>query len=233
VAHADGTSSRKPAVAQYSPGKWKTWNDVPVGERNTLENLTNVWQQSTGYKVPLSSKDLLAIANAGITSQHDMGQFMEGYQGGKFDKVLNTMPWAKYGLDKDSYAAMSTTFETTYKKITGATISESALQQAFANPKDLSGGLLDSSQYAQQLMNDTAIQSTYGWVKYGMDYATWTQQKLSLGTSFGRTINDSEAATLLQYNKAATGSTATAVARTAASTTGPPAGAGVGQSATR
>jgi len=50
-------------------------------------------------------------------------------------------------------------------------------------------------------------------VKYGMDFAAWTQQKLSLGTSFGRTINDSEAATILQYNKAAAGSNMAATAK--------------------
>ena len=212
---------------------WKTWGDVPVNERNTLENLTTVWEQTIGYRKTLTVKDLLAIANGGITTQHDLGQFMQNYQGGKWDKLLNTMPWAKYGLDKDSYAAMATTFETTYKKITGSTISEAALQQAFANPKDMSGGLLDASQYAQQLMNDASIQKNFGWVKYGLDFTAWTQQKLQLQTTYGRTVSDSEAATILQYTKAATGSTATAQARTATAQAGAPVGAGVGGSATR
>jgi len=212
---------------------WKSWGDVPVGEQNTMDNLINIWQQTVGFKITFNAKDLLAFANAGLTSQHDIGQFMEKYHGGKFDKILNSMPWAKYGLDKDSYAAMATTFETTYKKITGSTISEAALQQAFANPKDMSGGLLDASQYAQQLMNDASIQKNFGWVKYGLDFTAWTQQKLQLQTTYGRTVSDSEAATILQYTKAATGSTATAQARTATAQAGAPVGAGVGGSATR
>src|SRR5665213_110044 len=107
-----------------SVANWKSWGDVPVGEQNTMDNLINIWQQTVGFKITFNAKDLLAFANAGLTSQHDIGQFMEKYHGGKFDKILNSMPWAKYGLDKDSYAAMANTFETTYKKITGATISE-------------------------------------------------------------------------------------------------------------
>ncbi len=97
----------------------------------------------------------------------------------------------------------------------------------------MSGGLLDASQYAQQLMNDAKIQATYGWVKYGLDFTAWTQQKLTLQGTFGHSIKDSEAATILQYTKAATGSSATAQARTATSQAGTPAGAGVSGSVTR
>ena len=210
---------------------WKTWKDVPTGEQNLLTNLADVWEQTIGFKIALSSKDLLALANAGVMTQHDLGQFASTKLGARFDKLLATMPWAKYGLDKDSYAAMATTFETTYKKITGQNISDAALQQAFANPKDMSGGLLDASQYAQQLMNDASIQAAYGWVKYGMDFTAWTQQKLQLQGTFGHTISDSQAATILQYTKAATGSTATAQAQRPQTQT--PSGTAVGQSSTR
>jgi hypothetical protein len=83
------------------------------------------------------------------------------------------------------------------------------------------------------LMNDASIQNAYGWVKYGMDFSAWTQQKLTLQGTFGHTVQDSQAATILQYTKAATGSAATATERTATPTTGTPVGAGIGQSATR
>ena len=207
---------------------WKTWNDVPVGERNVMANMVDVWEQTIGFKIALTTKDWLAMANAGITSQHDIGHFASVQLGSRFDKLLATMPWAKYGLDKDSYAAMSTTFETTYKKITGSTMSEAALQKAFANPKDLSGGLLDASQYAQQLMNDTAIQKQFGWVKYGLDYTAWTQQKLTLQGTFGAAVKDSEAATILQYTKAASGSNMSAIAHQTGQQGQAPAGAGAG-----
>lgn len=213
---------------------WTSWKDVPTGEQNALAGQVDLWEQSTGYQVPITSNDMLMMANAGLETQHDLGQwFANGANVGdnRFAAVIQTMPWAQYGLDKDTYTSMATTFGTEYTKVTGQNITADALKQAFQNPRDPTGGLLDASQYAQQLMNDVNIQNTYGWVKYGLDYAAWTQQKLQLQTSFGGpgAIQDSQAATILQYNKAATGATASVTAKQ----TGQQAPVGVGGSVVR
>jgi hypothetical protein len=81
-------------------------------------------------------------------------------------------------------------------------------------------------------MQDANIQKTYGWVKYGLDYSAWQQQKLSLRTSLGREVSDSEAAPLLQYNTQARGASQTAVASVPKSQPEPGA-FGVGQSVVR
>lgn len=141
-------------------------------------------------------------------------------------------PWAKFGLNKGEYASTSTIYSTEYKKITGQDISADALGKAFANPDEALGGLMTGSQYQQQLMQDANIQKTYGWVKYGMDFSQWQQQKLQMRTSMGRDISDSEAGALLQYHTQAAGSSATAQARVPQST--PTEGAaGLGQSVVR
>jgi hypothetical protein len=177
---------------------------VPPGEYNVLESNMQTWEALVGYSAEPTQTQLLAMANAGIQTLRDFGQYMATQDNAK--SVSQTMPWASYGLSKDEYQSAAATFGTEYKKITGQDISPDALQEAFKNPRDPTGGLLNVSQYSQQLMNDSAIQKQYGWVKYGMDFAAWTQQKLSLRTSFGRDINDAEAATILQYGKAASGS---------------------------
>jgi len=208
-------------------GGWASWKDVPIGEQNTLAGMVDIWEQSIGYQVPITANDLLLMVNAGVETQHDLGQWIANTAPDRFGTVIQNMPWAQYGMDKDTYAATAGTFETEYKKITGQDISKEALAQAFLSPPAAGGGIMTGSQYAQQLMNDQSIQNTYGWVKYGLDYASWTQTKLSMRTGMGRDINDAEAATLLQYNKAATGGSYSVTAKqTGQQSQAQPAGAG-------
>jgi hypothetical protein len=188
------------------------------------------WESLVGYSVEPSTAQLLAMANGGIQTLRDFGQFMSTAPNGQAASLK--MPWAKYGLTKDEYSSAANTFGTEYKKITGQDIPPDALQAAFQNPRDPTGGLLNTSQYAQQLMNDAAIQKQFGWVKYGLDFSAWTQQKLSMRTAFGRDIRDSEAATILQYNRAASGPNMGAQARQQGQQQGA-APAGVGQSIAR
>ncbi len=223
--------------ASYPIGSYTSWTGdptkgaVPAGEYNVLESLMGEWESLVGFSIEPSDAQLLAMANGGIQTLRDFGQFMSTQTNGQ--AASKTMPWAKYGLTKDEYSSAANTYGTEYKKITGQDISPDALQQAFQNPRDPTGGLLNTSQYAQQLMNDAAIQKQYGWVKYGYDYSAWTQQKLSMRSSYGRDINDAEAATILQYNKQASGANMGAVARAAGQQQEKPSGAGVAQSVAR
>jgi hypothetical protein len=204
---------------------------IPPGEYNVLESLMQEWESLVGYAVEPSSAQLLAMANSGIQTLRDFGQYMATQDSAK--TVSQNMPWANYGLTKDEYQSAASTFGTEYKKITGQDISPEALQAAFKNPRDPTGGLLNQAQYTQQLMNDANIQKQFGWVKYGLDFSAWTQQKLSMRTAFGRDINDAEAATILQYQKPASGANMGAVARAAGGQTQPPAALGVAGSIAR
>jgi hypothetical protein len=187
---------------------------VPPGQYNVLETLINEWLSITGFQTHMGNEELLELANAGVMTLRDLAQFAHRqWPGGDFTDVWAKMPWAKFGLSKDEYASASTIFGTTYKEMTGSEIPPEALDQAFQNPRDRTGGYLTGSQYKQQLFNDASIQKQYGWVKYGMDFSAWTQQKLTMRSAYGRDINDAEAATILQYHKAASGPNMGAVAR--------------------
>ena len=167
------------------------------------------WESLVGYSIEPTTEQLLTMANQGIVNLRDFGQFMSGQDNAK-DRV-GTMPWANYGITKDEYASASNIYRTEYKKVTGEEIGAAALKDAFQNPRDSS--LISGSRYQQQLMNDAAIQKQFGWVKYGLDFQSWTQQKISIRGAFGRDIQDSEAATILQYHHAASGPNMAATAR--------------------
>jgi hypothetical protein len=203
---------------------------VPPGEYNVLESLMQEWESLVGYSVEPTTAQLLAMANGGVQTLKDFGKYMSNQENAQ--SVAVSMPWANYGLTKNEYESASSIFGTEYKKVTGADISPEALQEAFKNPRDPTGGLLSGSQYQQQLMNDAAIQKQFGWVKYGMDFSAWTQQKLSMRTAYGRDINDAEASTMLQYHKAAAGPNMSAVAR-ASGQQSKESPTGVGQSVAR
>ena len=225
--------------ASYPVGSYTSWTGdpaqgaVPAGEYNVLESLLGEFEALIGYQSELGPAELLELANHGIQTLSDLGRFAVSWWPAQFGAILSAMPWAKYGLTKDEYASAASTYGTEYKKITGQDISPDALQQAFLNPRDPTGGLLNTSQYQQQLMNDANIQKQFGWVKYGLDYSAWTQQKLSLRGAFGRDINDAEAATILQYHKASSGPQYGVVARQVGRQGAPTAGEGVGGSVAR
>jgi hypothetical protein len=208
--------------AQAGPGPYNAFGDVPGGEQNVLKDLRNQFEQLIGFTQDISDAMLLQAANAHMTqSLSDFSKFATT-NGIKTDNY----PWAQYGLSKDEYASTAGIFATEYKKVTGQDISQSALQDAFKNPRDATGNLLTGSQYQQQLMQDANIQLTYGWVKFGMDYSAWTAQKLQSRTSFGRDIQDTEASAMLMYNHAATGATASVTAKQTGQQTQQPAGVG-------
>lgn len=225
-----------PPSRHYKIGEYTTLTGdpgqgaVPPGTYNVLEALMGEWESLVGYSVEPTTAQLLAMANGGVQTLKDFGNYMSTQDNAQ--SVTAAMPWANYGLTKNEYESASSIFGTEYKKVTGSDISPEALQEAFKNPRDPTGGLLSGSQYQQQLMNDAAIQKQFGWVKYGMDFSAWTQQKLSMRTAYGRDINDAEASTMLQYHKAAAGPNMGAVARASGQQSKEPA-TGVGQSVAR
>lgn len=189
------------------------WGDVPTYEQMQLQSYMDEFGRETGYQFPITNTFLLEMANAGVLTQQDFGNWAVGHLSGYMSKGLANMPWAQYGMTKDSYQQLATTYSTEYKKVTGQVIPPDQLTKAFLSANLAGGGLLSGAQYSQQLMNDAAIQKQYGWVKYGLDFAAWTQQKLSMRGAYGRDINDAEASTILQYNRQASGSNTNAIAR--------------------
>lgn len=212
--------------------KYTSWKNVPIFEQTQLHTMMDEFGRETGFKFKVTNTSLLAMANANVLTQQDFGTWAVAHTSSA-NPGLKSMPWAQYGLTKDSYQQLATTYSTEYKKVTGQDIPASALTKAFLTSNLTGGGLLSGSQYSQQLMNDTAMQKQYGWIKYGLDFSAWTQQKLSMRGAMGRNINDAEAANILQYTKAASGASMSAIAHQTGQQSQAPASAGVGQSVAR
>lgn len=183
-------------------------NQLELLTGNTLsisdDALVKVYQQQTPGTLAQFANTLNAVG--GIPADYKQAQ-----------------PWILYGLSFDQYQQQATTFATEYKKITGQDIPPSELQRAFTGMRGTSGAeygtgaLLTGSEYAQQLQNDSNIQKTFGWVKYGYDYQQFQQQKLQMRQSFGQDLTDQQATVQLQYLHAAGGANMSAVARPSSS----------------
>ena len=179
------------------------WGKVPLGEQNALTELANAWEKNTGYNFVVPDWAMLNMARYGFSTMQEFGSFVAG-QVAPFvtgnGNLAAQMPWAQYGMTKDTYAGLATTYGTEFKKLTGQDIPSDALQSAFAKVKDPTGaGFLSGSQYAQKLQSDTNMQNTYGWLKYGMDYSQFQQHKLGMTAAFGGTPTDAQATQALSY----------------------------------
>lgn len=183
---------------------WATWKDVPLGEQLQLLAIKDAWEQASGYQYLVDTDvALLAMARDGVSTMAEMGKYMNTHTDGS---IITRMPWAAYGLGRDQYQSLATTFGAEYKKVTGHDISAEALSKAFQSSQTGAGGLLTGSEYGQQLISDPEIQKTYGWVKYGLDYNQFQQQKLGMQQSFGQVLDDTQAIAQLTYFHASQGS---------------------------
>lgn len=171
----------------------------------TVATLVEAWQQSTGFKIPVSAQDVVNMAttdtlpgggNAGhpVTSAFDVGQWMSDMMVIQHSNAMDAMPWAAYGLTEDSYRSLHADYATTYKQMTGQDISEAELAKAFTQ----GSGEWTATQYEQALKNRSDIQNQFGWVKYGLDYLSFQQQKLKMNPAFGHQLTDQEGVAQLQ-----------------------------------
>lgn len=179
--------------------------DIPTGSRTLLDDFRNQWEALSGYALSVPDDVLVKVYQSGMPNT--LALFANHLMGtGWLPQIWkDTQPWLQYGINFDQYQSQAGTFATEYKKITGQDISSDDLTKAFGSLKDVTGGLLTASEYGQQLQNDLNIQKTYGWVKYGLDFQQFQQQKLQMRQSFGRDLTDQEASTQLQYLHAAQG----------------------------
>ena len=76
---------------------WANWASVPTGEQNWLAGMADIWLQTVGFRVPLGTAELFEMANAGVETQRDMGQFIQRqwgapWQAGGYGRTINEMP---------------------------------------------------------------------------------------------------------------------------------------------
>jgi hypothetical protein len=114
-------------------------------------------------------------------------------------ELQQNMPWAKYGLAADQFNAAINDYGSIYKDLTGQDPSPDQLAQALQ--KRYTG-----SELRTQLMQDANMLKTYGWLKYGMTYSQFQQNKQSMVTGLGFMPTDQQALLQLQYSQRATDS---------------------------
>ena len=172
----------------------------------SVATLALIWEQDTGFRIPISTQDIVNMATTKIlpgggqapavtTTMFDIGQYMSDLMVIQGNHALQTeMPWGQWGLSEDAYRSMHADYATTYKQLTGQDIPDAALSSAF---KD-GAGQWTAAQYEQSLKNSSSIQNQFGWIKYGLDYLGFQQEKLKMNPAFGHTLSDAEATSQLQ-----------------------------------
>ena len=173
-----------------------------------IRDLVNQWEQLAGYSVSVSDWDVSAMAAepGKYMTLFDVGQFMQWYSGNLWWQsvpagALDAIPWAKYGMSALEYNTKFEAYDNSFLQLTGQNLTQDLLDQALKTHQ----GVMTGAQFNTWLMSQDSIKNTYGWLKYGLDFQQFQQQKLQMQTSFGGQLSDAEAVVQLQYAHAAQG----------------------------
>jgi hypothetical protein len=154
--------------------------------------LQTQFQKLVGYNVPVSHEDLLAMSQSRVGSLFDFGQYMWTRMS---PELRQNMPWAAYGMDRDSFHAGMLDYGGTYFALTGETATPEVLAQAFK--ERYSGG-----EWRQHLTRDANMQKTYGWLRFGMEHQEFVRYKREQRQAFGSELTDEQAVKQLEYRHA-------------------------------
>lgn len=174
-----------------------------------VRDLVNQWEQLVGFSVQIPDwmvSEMADVTNyAGvskITSLFDVGRYMTVHIGDpKTGSLLwptdqaAAMPWAKYGMSSAEYGSKLESFDTSFRTLTGQAAPQNLIDQALSEHQ----GSMTGQQFETWLLTQESVKQTYGWLKYGLDFNQFQQQKLQMRTQFGRDLSDAEAVTQLQY----------------------------------
>jgi hypothetical protein len=155
------------------------------------------------------------MASEGITTLFDAGQFMLRHTpqsaGGNIpgatmvpNALYWQMPWAFYGMTRDQYLTRVEGYQKQYALLTGKNLD---VLGVFGSASGADQGMVASALrnnltpdlFAQQITSDVNMQITYGWLRYGLNFQQFQQQKLGMQQAFGNTLNDAQAVQQLQY----------------------------------
>lgn len=175
-----------------------------------IRDLVNQWEQQVGYTVTVPDWMVYEMAekqtSAGwVTNLFGLGQYMKDHTApGPYNLVWMDAPfqqWAWYGMSAGEYSSKLEAFDSTFKQLTGQSVSQDLVDRALKEHQ----GAMSGAQFGTWLEAQDSIKNTYGWLKYGIDFQQFQTQKLQMRSSFGRDLTDAEAVTQLQYLHAAQG----------------------------
>jgi len=175
-----------------------------------IRNLVDQWEQLVGFTVEVPGWMIFEMADqqtaAGyVTTLYDVGRYMSAHTApGPYNLVWMDaafQPWAWYGMSAVEYHTKVESLNDTYLRLTGQNIPDDTLQAVLGQHQ----GSMTGAQLQTYLLSQANIKNTYGWLKYGLDFQQFQQQKQQMITQFGRELTDAEAVTQLQFLHAAQG----------------------------
>lgn len=186
---------------------------IPQPRLDQIRDLVNQWEQLVGYSVTVPDWAVEEMASTPswwkggqISSLFDVGQYMDqrSRDGGGSTVIpwdSSKMPWAVYGMNVSEWSAKLDAFGNVYGGLTGqgsdVGLFESLLQQLH--------GQGNEAEFRTLIQADPRIRDTYGWVKFGLDYQSFREQKDQMRLALGQDVDDKQAVLQLQYSHRAQG----------------------------
>jgi len=170
--------------------------------------LADQWQQLVGFNVQIGDDIIQAMSDANVQSLYDIGQWMETHGQGPGQTgivgVNGIFPWATYGLSHDDYQRMFSSIGDTYMGLTGQSLDAGLFDKYLRRTR----ATLSGAELRTFLLNDPAMLNQFGWLRYGLDFQQFQQQKLQMHQAFGQVaeLTDQQAVQQLQYFHSAQGS---------------------------
>src|SRR5215469_1834552 len=175
-----------------------------------IRNLVDQWEQLVGFSVEVPGWMIYEMADkqtsAGyVTTLYDVGQYMLQHTSpGPYNLVWMDapfQPWAWYGMSAVEYQTKVESLNSSYLQLTGQNIPDDTLKTVLSQHQ----GSMTGAQLQTWLLSQANIKNTYGWLKYGLDFQQFQQQKQQMITQFGHQLTDQEAVTQLQFLHSAQG----------------------------
>jgi len=201
-AYAARTSSPPPPPPK-PPGPL---DGIPQERVAQIQDLVNQWEQMVGFSATVSDQLIAQMAkNYGMTDIFDIAQYLKANLGSSWANMAQ-QPWAWYGMSATEYNSHLAAYRSVWSQLTGTELpgndgNNNIVDQALKQFQ----GQMSENQFQQWLLSQDNIKNTYGWLKYGLNFNQFEQQKLGMNLAFGRTLSDTEGVTQLQYLHSASG----------------------------
>lgn len=181
-----------------------TWDGIAAGYKAELEDLAMQWQQIDGFSVSINEDTLRRMADAGVTSLRDMGQWI--YHNAGWGSLIRGKVWLWFGMDQSTYMRQLGDYQDAFERYTG-TRPDLNMHMDTQQPSDAYAQMLfdafsqglSQSALTEKLLHDENTRSAYGWIKYGLTFDDFQQKKTDFRVTFGQDLSNEQAILQLQY----------------------------------
>lgn len=209
--YSSGHANSTPPPPASGPSLTGPLAGLPQERVLQIQDLINQWEQLTGFSVDLGSNQQLIAdmaKNYSLSDIFGVAQYLKTQaQTGKLTwGQIGNQPWAWYGMSATEYNTKLSSFASVWSQLTGTTLPANAGQGGLVDQAFMQfQGTMNETQFQQWLLSQDNIKNAYGWLKYGLNFNQFQQQKQGMTIAFGRTLSDQEGVQQLQYLHSATG----------------------------